>query len=423
MPNFDKIDYFTDPSLVDDPYPYFEFLRGQCPVRREPHHGVVAVTGYDEAVEVYRHPEVFSSCNSVVGPFPALPFEPDGDDIGGLIEKHRDEFPMSEHLVTFDPPRHTAHRALLRRLFTPKRLRENEEFMWQLADRQLDEFFERGRCELMAEYAKPFALLVIADLLGVPEQDHQTFRVRLGAQAAPGSLAADEALTGNALDFLEERFSTFIEDRRRQPRDDVLTALATATFPDGSVPEVIDVVRVACFLFAAGQDTTARLLTSAMRVIAERPDLQRRLRADRSLIPAFVEESLRMESPVKSDFRLTSRSTSLSGVQVPAGATVMVLPGALNRDPRRFTRPDEFQLDRANVRDHLAFGRGVHTCPGAPLARVEARVSIERFLDRTTDLRISDAEHGPAGARRYAYEPTFVLRGLSALHLDYTTAT
>jgi cytochrome P450 len=211
-----------------------------------------------------------------------------------------------------------------------------------------------------------------------------------------------------------------VADRRREPRDDVLTGLATATFSDGSLPEVIDVVRIAAFLFAAGQETTARLLASALRIIAEQPGLQRQLRAERNRVPNFIEETLRFESPVKSDFRLAMTTTTLGGVEIPAGTTVMVMPGAVNRDPRRFSQPAEFRVNRANVREHIAFGRGVHTCAGAPLARVEGRVSIERILDRMADIRISESAHGRADERRYDYEPTFLLRGLSALHLDFT---
>jgi cytochrome P450 len=419
VPSFDEIDFFTDESLIPDPYPYFEFLRSRCPVYREQHHGVVAVTGYNEAVEVYRDHQTFSSCNAVMGPFPGIPFQPEGDDISAQIEQHRSQMPMNEHLVTFDPPQHTAHRELLKRLLTPRRLKENEAFMWRLADRQIDEFLAQGRVELLSEYAKPFALLVIADLLGVPEEDRHTFRVRLGAQR-PGAMDADQAMAGNALEFLEERFSTYIEERRQAPRDDVLTALASATFPDGSAPEVIDVVRLATFLFAAGQETTARLLGAALMILAERPDLQRLLRDERDRIPAFIEETLRIESPVKTDFRLVRASTELGGVPIPAGSTLMLVNGAANRDPGQFDRPGEFQVDRPNVREHLAFGRGVHSCPGGPLARVEARVSLERLLDRTADIRISEADHGPAGARRFAYDPTYILRGVGALHLEYT---
>lgn len=127
-----------------------------------------------------------------------------------------------------------------------------------------------------------------------------------------------------------------------------------------------------------------------------------------------------MESPVKSDSRLARRATQVGGVDIPAGTVVMVLPGAANRDPRRFDNPHEFQIDRKNVREHMAFARGVHSCPGGPLARVEGRVSIERILDRMADIGIDETEHGPADARRYTYEPTYILRGLNQLHLTFT---
>jgi cytochrome P450 len=211
----------------------------------------------------------------------------------------------------------------------------------------------------------------------------------------------------------------YIEDRRREPRGDVLTGLATATFPDGSTPGVIDVARIASNLFAAGQETTVRLLGTALQLIAEQPDLQQELRDHRERIPNFVEEVLRYESPIKGDFRLSRVPVTVGGVDLPAGTTVMVLNGAANRDPRRFEKPDELVIDRANARQHLSFGHGIHTCPGAPLARAEARVSIERLLDRWSNIRVSEAAHGPAGARRYEYVPTFILRGLRRLQLEF----
>ncbi|MCW2654573.1 MAG: hypothetical protein QOE41_4933 [Mycobacterium sp.] len=422
MSNSDSVDYFTDQSLVSDPYPYFDHLRSQCPVVREPHHGVVAVTGWDEANAVYKDTESFSSCIAVAGPFTPMPFVPEGDDICAEIEQHRTEIPMYEHMVTMDPPGHTRARSLLSRLLTPKRLKENEDFMWRLADRHIDEFIADGECEFLAAYARPFSLLVVADLLGVPEQDHEEFREAFGA-ARPGSRigALDhEPIAANPLEWADEKFSSYIEDRRRAPRDDVLTALATAKYPDGSTPEVFEVVRTATFLFGAGQETTAKLLSAALRLLGDRPDLQRDLRADRSRIPTFIEECLRMESPVKSVFRLVRKSTRVGEIDAPAGTTVMVSPGAVNRDPRRFDDPHEFRLDRKNVREHIAFSRGVHSCPGAPLARVEGRVSLERLLDRLADITIDEAEHGPAGDRHYAYEPTFILRGLTNLHIKFT---
>src|SRR5213076_1355497 len=177
------------------------------------------------------------------------------------------------------------------------------------------------------------------------------------------------------------------------PRADVLTQLALAQYPDGSTPDVAAVVRTATFLFAAGQETTARLLATAIRYLAEHPELQDELREHRERIPDFIEEALRIESPVKADFRLARRATTVAGVDIAAGTPVMLLNGAANRDPQRFECPHEFRIDRPNAQAHIAFGRGAHSCPGAPLARAEGRVSLERILDRMHDIRLSDAHH------------------------------
>jgi cytochrome P450 len=426
MTDFDGIDFFRGDELVVDPYPYFDFLREQCPVRREPHHDVVMVTGYDEAVSVYSDAATFSSCNAVTGPFPGFPVALVGDDVSALIDEHRDALPFSDQLPTMDPPGHKAHRALLMRLLAPSRLRENEEFMYRRADRQIDEFISQGSCEFIRDFAAPFTLYVIADLLGVPEADHEWFREvlqggRRKEAAGIGSTESD-SLGHSPLEFLYERFTAYVEERRKEPQADVLTGLATATFPDGSLPEVIDVVRIAANLFGAGQETTVRLLGAAFQLIGERPDLQQKLRDTPVLIPDFVEECLRIESPVKGDFRLARKATTVGGVDIPAGTTLMLVNGAANRDPRHFKNPDEFQIERSNARTNLAFGRGVHACPGGPLARTEARVSVERLLQRMADIQISETEHGRAGDRRYAYAPTYILRGLNRLHLEFTPA-
>jgi cytochrome P450 len=419
--DFDSVDFFTDESLLEDPYPYFDHLRAQCPVLPTAHHGVVAVSGYEEATDVYREIDTFSSCNSVIGPFAAFPVPLEGDDIGSIIDEYRDQLPMHEHMVTMDPPDHTRERALLMRLITPKRLKENESFMWRLADLQLDEFVARGRCEFISAYTQPFAMLVVADLLGVPEADHRRFREHFGLLGSAGDMggggAGDEL---NALHWLDDWFARYIEDRRREPRQDVLTDLALAKYPDGSTPDVTSVVRTSTFLFAAGQETTARLLATALKYLAEYPELQDELRAHRERIPDFIEEALRIESPVKADFRLARRATTIGGVDIAPGTPVMLLNGAANRDPRHFERPAEFRIDRPNVKEHIAFGRGAHSCPGGPLARAEGRISIERILDRMHDIRLSDEHHGPVDDRRFEYEPTWVLRGLHELHLEFT---
>jgi cytochrome P450 len=419
LSDFESVDFFTDASLIPDPYPYFDYLRQRCPVFSQSQQGVVAVTGHQEALAVYKDP-AFSSCVSVAGPFSGLPFVPEGDDVGALIEHHRSQIPMSEHIVTQDPPDHTRTRGLLSRLLTPKRLKENEEFMWRLADQQLDEFVSRGTCEFLDDYARPFSGLVIADLLGIPAEDHEEFRAAFSGQVV-GAIEDDTVnRTHNPLEWLDDTFTAYVADRRRKPRGDVLTELAGAKYPDGSTPDIIDVVRLATFLFAAGQETTTKLLSFGMRLIAEQPELQKVLRENRDRIPVFIEETLRMESPVKSHFRMARKTTSIGGVRIPAGCTVMLLPGASNRDARKFEKPDQFRLDRPNVREHVAFGRGNHSCPGAPLARAEGRISLNRILDRMSDITICHAAHGSSDARRYTYEPTWQMRGLTELHIEFS---
>ncbi|MBX7434942.1 cytochrome P450 [Mycobacterium sp. Y57] len=418
-----KVDFFRDSRLTEDPYTFYAALRDKCPVSREEHYGVTMVTGWQEAVDVYNDPDTFSSCISVTGPFPGFPVPLEGDDVTQTIIEHRDEIPFSDQLPTLDPPTHTNHRALLMRLITPKRLKENEDAMWTLADDVLDDYLASDSGEFIEGFAAPFTLRVIADLLGVPEQDRAELIERLARGTHGSGLGnADKAMNMTPLEYLYEVFATYVEDRRAEPRDDVLTGLANATFPDGTVPDVGDVVRVATNVFSAGQETTVRLLSTALKVLGEQPDVQAKVRADRSLLPNFVEECLRIESPVKGDFRLSRVPTTIGDQSVGAGTTVMVVNGAANRDPRRFENPDSFDAERRNARQHLAFGRGIHSCPGAPLARAETRVGLERLLDRTTDIRISESKHGPAGNRHYKYIPTYILRGLTELYLEFDLA-
>jgi cytochrome P450 len=419
--DFADVDFFTNPMFVPDPQPYLEYLRSQGPVVKEPHHGVVAVTSYEHTLEVFKDAEQWSNCVAVGGPFPPLPFTPEGDDISAQIEAHRTQMPLHEHMVAMDPPNHTRARSILTKLLTPSRLKANQDFLWELADSQLDEFVDSGECEFLTAYSKPFSLLAIADLLGVPREDHKEFRHALANPHLMGNIEGDGAAI-NPLEFLDEKFSAYITQRRSEPRDDVLTDLALATYPDGSTPAVTEVVRTASFLFGAGQETTAKLLGAALKILCERPDLQQTLRDDPSLVPIFVEETLRLESPVKSEFRLAVRSTSLGGVDIPAGTTVMVSAAAANRDPERFECPHEFRLDRKNVREQVAFARGAHSCPGAPLARVEGRISLERILARMNDIQVDERFHGTADDPKFTYEPTYILRGLTDLHLRFTPA-
>ncbi|CUU57403.1 Cytochrome P450 [Parafrankia irregularis] len=422
---YESLDFLTDGTIIRDPYPYYQFLHERRgPVWIEPVHGMAMVTGYEEALTVYRDHETFSSCNAPSGPFSGFPASPEVDDVSALVEQHRADMPLHGYMATWDPPEHTAYRSLLTGLFTPRRLAATEAFMGQLAERQIDEFLERGACELIYQFAVPYTMLVIATLLGVPQEDLPRFRAWFDAQQARNTAGQGRVQVEdlNVLSSFEDAFTSYLEDRRRRPREDVLTHLAQVTFPDGSTPTTTVLANEAAFLFAAGQETTARTLAFAVQYLAEHPRTQEFLREHRDRVPGFVEEILRLESPVQDHFRLARKATTLGGVSIPAGTTVMMMIGAVNRDPRRFDAPDEFSLDRRNSYEHVTFARGVHTCLGQPLARAEARIGLEHILDRMADIRISTVEHGPAGARRYDYDPTSLFRGLKALHVEFTAA-
>ena len=418
MNDIDGKDFFTDPTLCENPYPFFEELRGKGSVTFEPYHGVAMVSGFKEALSVYNDAENFSACNAASGPFPPISFVPEGDDISEQIGRHRGEMPSSDLLVTYDRPEHPLARSLLMRLFTPRRLAENEAYLRGLAERLIDAVVVAGSAEVVSELGSPFATLVIADLLGIPQEDREVYRDRLTAVPAPIGEAPEESFANHPLAFLHESFTRYIEDRRVKPIGDMLSDLANAKYNDGSTPTIIEVVRVATNLFAAGQETTARLLATALRLLAERPEMQTRLRQAPEHISNFIEEVLRLEGPIKGTFRLTRKTTRIGNVEVRAGTTVMVAIPSLNRDPSRYERPNEIVLDRPKVREHLAFGRGVHTCPGASLARVEVSVMLERLLARTSNITVSDRFHGPREARRFDYAATYLIRGLNALHLE-----
>lgn len=423
MAEFDVGDYFTDPDTANDNPGYVAKMRAKCPVLREPYHGAYMITGYDEAMEVLATKSAaFSSAVTVTGPIPPLPFKPEGDDIRDQVERHRPEMPWTDHLATFDGAHHAAHRALLAALLTHSRLKKNEDYVAGLVVRLVDDLIDRRTCEITKDFAHALSTLVIADLLGVPEEERQELIDLLGLP--PTQMGGDEErkVLSDPLAWLHGRFKGYLLDRQASPQDDMLTGLVQSTYKDGSKPDIDLLARLACFLFGAGQDTSARLVAFSFRVLGDRPELQARLRAEPERIPDFIEEVLRMDVPVKSLSRLAVEPVTIGGVDIPAGAVVTVNSGGANRDPRKFPQPDEFQIDRPGVRDHLSFSRGSHACIGAPLARMEVRVALEQFLTRTSDIRISEEHHGPREARRYSYEPTYLLSGLQALHVEWDKA-
>lgn len=408
-------DYFTDHSVLLDPYDYFETIRRHGPVYQMQSRDVVVVTGFAEALEVLRNTQDFSSWLNP-DPLVKLPFDVDGDDITAQLAATPSN-PM-ELMVSYDGERHAAARSLLNPLFTPSRLKANEEFMRAYAEKMVQDVVAAGGCELVNKVATPFVTMVIADLLGVPADDREAFRQLIDSAPPPGNMdAGEDGQSVHPLMVMAGYFTRYVSERRTQPQNDVMTEMALAKYPDGSTPDAMEVVKSAMFLFAAGQDTSAKLIGNAMRRLAEDQDLQQQIREDRKLVGPFLEEVLRVEGSTKATFRIASRRTRIGDMEIPAGKRVVVSLSAANRDPRRWEDPAEFRLGRPKIKEHLAFGRGAHTCAGAPLARAEVAVLLDRFLEHTSAITLDEARHGPAGSRTIEYEPSYIIRGLANLHI------
>ncbi len=416
-------DFFGDSSVISDPKRYFDQMRSQCPVAKERYHGTLMVTGYDAATEVLnRRDDTFSSAVSVIGPIPPLPFEPHGEDISEQLEAHRSALPWSAHLATFDGAKHAEYRGLVVSLLNFKRIKQNEDYLYGLVDRLIDRFIGRGYCNVVPDFAHATTTYAISDLMGIPEADRAELLQLIGAP--PSQIAGDapHKIGPDPLVFLKPRFDQYLRERRERPGTDLLSDLANARRSDGSLHDFEVVSNLARFIFGAGQDTTSRLIAMAVKVLGEKPELQARLRKDPGRIADFLEEVLRYDPPVKVVYRLARKNTRIGGVDVAAGTIVTVCLTAADNDPARFENPQEFNIDRPRLREHMGFSRGAHACVGAPLGRLESRVAIERLLARTVEIRISERHHGPPSARVYRFEPTYTFRSLSDLHIEFTAA-
>lgn len=422
-----------DAPTLANPYPFFRALREQAPVFKEPHQGVYLVTRYDDVVSVARRPEVFSSIVAATGPMSPLPDLGAGSSVSERIQHHRDHALGANMLLTLDPPVHPNYRSLVNKLFSPRRMREVENYVVELADELIDEFIDAGSVEFIDGFAGPFPFLVVADLLGVPREDHAEFKRRLRgdgefrignpnadqsemggmSMGAPPDASEAGGVSGAMMGHIFEYFSHYITDRQQNPRDDVMSEIATATFPGTDErPSIADLLGLAFILFGAGQETTVRLFTTGMQILLERPDIMAELRKDPLLTEKFVEETLRFDTPVKGLFRVAREDAEIGDVTVPAGAIVMLLWGAGNRDPEQFEDPETFDLHRHNANRTLSFGHGIHYCVGAPLARLEGKIGWQAILRRMDNIRRADDTD-------YDYITSFIIRGLNSLNLEF----
>ena len=416
-------DYFTDHTLLPDPHLFYEELRACGPVTVMGDPPIAYVTGFDEAAEVLNDASRFSSLPSATGPKTLLPFEPRGDDITEQIAASRDPNSAFSLLVTYDGKQHLDNRAIISRLFTPLRLKASDVFMRRYAVAAVREVVAEGGCELYHQVALPYVTYVIADLLGVPQEDRIKIKDFLSEVPPAGSL---ENPLGDkppaALQFMFDFFWAYLCERRENPRNDVLSEMALARYPDGGEPSILELVKLAMFLFSSGQDTSALLLGNCLRHLCEDGELQSALRADNTLIPNFIEEMMRLVGSLKMTSRLTTKTTEVGGVTLRAGTQVAVILAAANRDDRQWAQPNAVDLNRPKLKQQLGFSRGPHTCIGAPLARAEVRFMLEEFLNQTSSIALDEEQHGRPPDQRFQYTPSFMNHGVKKLHLRLTAA-
>ncbi|HWD05884.1 MAG TPA: cytochrome P450 [Kribbella sp.] len=382
-----------------------------------------ALTRYDDIVEVLRAPEKFSSVMAS-GPGSVTPLarrlaaDTAADPELRARAQRRVEISESVVLLNADPPLHSRQRKLVNRAFTARRVLAMEPSVRKLAEDLLDAFVQDGKAEMVSQFSILMPMTVIADILGVPPELHSTFKRWSDAfVAGTGSMDLGDAAIAEMFRSVNEFYDYFTEriaERRDNPTDDLLSAIISARI-DGETPLTQnEMLQMLVQFLVAGNETTTNLLTSVMFKLVTEPELMAAVRADRELVPKVIEEVLRLETPVQGLFRTANEDVEIGGVRIPKGANLYLIYGSANRDEQAFREPDELRMDRASESNHLAFGKGEHFCLGAPIARLEARIGINTWLDRTKEI-VLDAD--PADI---AYLPSFALHGITRLPLRFT---
>ena len=391
---------FAD-EFIQDPYPLYARMLDVAPVHPIGDSGFYAVCGWDAVTDALARTEDFSS--NLTG---TMVYQPDGavgtfpmDALGG----------PSQVLAIADDPAHAAHRRVLVAPLAAKRIRALESYVVAKIERLWRDEVRDGRIEWMSAIANRLPMLVVCHLLGVPDED-ATQLAEWGyasTQLLEGLVSQDQLAEAGAgamrlAQYVAEKF----EQRAAHPQESLMGALA-GRCASGEL-DVITAQMMMVTLFSAGGESTASLIGSATAILATRPDLQRRIREDTGLVPAFLEETLRYEPPFRGHYRHVLRDCMLAGHELPAGARLILLWGAANRDPAHIDAPDEFRLDRPNAKSHLAFGKGVHFCIGAALARSEARIVVEHLLASTRWIEAQDVAR---------WLPSLLVRRLETLPL------
>lgn len=395
-----------DPAQRADPYPTYALLRRERPVFYAPQYDLWVVTRYEDVLRVLKEDETFSSRIALH----STPHEP-APEVGRVLDQGWPEMPI---IVESDPPLHTRIRRPISRAFTPRRIAEMEPRIREIAEGLLDAFAGDGEADVVDRFAWPLPLRVIGELVGVPEEDlpwlHARSRDWLATYQATAPLEEQIAQARGFVEF-QRYFVSLVEERARAPRDDLTSALVQVVAEDEEPIGLVELAGVPLDLIVAGHVTVTRAIGSALVLLLDAPEELERLREDPALWPGAIEEILRLESPAQGLFRQTTRDVELGGVRLPAGARLMVHFGSANRDETVFEDPDRFDPSRdRNL--HLAFGKGIHVCIGAPLARLELQIALPMLVDRLRGLRRADDEP-------LAYDPVFFARGLASLRVRW----
>lgn len=397
-------------EVQKDPYPYYAELRESAPVYYVKAADAWAVSRFADVLQIVKAPEIFSSH--------ALQ-----DFLGGGILKNRTDdearrfgsLMQSRALISADPPDHTRLRHLVNRGFTPQRVQELEPRIREITRQCLDAVASRGELDLMADFAVPIPVTVIAELLGVPADRFADFKRWSDAVVQGVSLGRARAPTPELLAEMAEFvvfLSELVESRKTNPKDDLISVLVQKE--EGGALTFEELMLFAIVLLVAGNETTTNLLGNAVNLLLDRPSDLAQVIQDPSLVPGLVEEALRFVSPIQMLPRLAVRDTTIAGQRIEMGQTVLVLFASANRDSRQFSRGDEFDLHRT-PKDHVAFGFGIHYCLGAALARLEGRVALEELFSRLPNLC--------RGQGRVDYLESGILRGPKTLPVAFDAKT
>jgi cytochrome P450 len=374
---------FFSATALQDPYPLYDRMRAEAPVHRIGDSVFYVVCGWDAVLEAVERIEDFSSNltatmvyhdDGTVAPFGMVPL---GDP--------------SHALAIADDPVHAMHRKILLPHLSAKRVRIIEEFAADTADRLWDENLRDGQIEWMSAIANRLPMMVVARLLGLPDDDVDDL-IRLGYASTTlldGIVAPDQLQAAGMAAF--ELSSYVVKHFEKSSTSDEYGLIAdlAARCASGEL-EQTPALAIMLTLFSAAGESTASLLGSAAWILADRPEIQQQVREKPELLGVFIEETLRFESPFRGHYRHVLRDTTLAGIDVPADSHLLLMWGAANRDPTHFDAPNEFRLNRTSAKDHLTFGKGAHFCVGAALARLEARIALGMLLERTRWIDAAD---------------------------------